>query len=379
MNALVRWSRAKDARRECLGLLVQHIRFELMSSDSLRQLECWAQSRGSAGLDVEQQVRRARKRQRQHEEHGSDPSSKRSCYKGWWSSVGASSGGGTLVAGGKGRGSSLCQLADPSDIAVKDKAVYIADAGNKRVVRWSPGDQEGQVVAGTGADLTGANQMSAPVSIAIDSEGRLYVADADRDRLICVQQGHAATFGSIIENPMAVRVSESSGGVWVLDRSGARIIKLTGEAGETFVVLYSGEVLEDFAVSADGCIYATRELTERGEYEVVAISGKQPVCIFRKPKTTFCGISVSPEGSIYLGAEDNTMAYVLKLSTSDNGATHASQVVAGHTKGSGTHQFGMRHKAPVLDRSGLLFVLDEENLRVMCWGQGVALELDGQG
>ncbi|CAF2306008.1 unnamed protein product [Rotaria sp. Silwood2] len=54
-----------------------------------------------------------------------------------------------IVAGGNGKGNALNQLSHPCHIFVqRDQSIFIADKGNKRIVKWTGGANQGIVIAG---------------------------------------------------------------------------------------------------------------------------------------------------------------------------------------------------------------------------------------
>ena len=91
---------------------------------------------------------------------------------------------GIVVAGDQGRGNSLRQLNSPSGIFVdRMGSVYVVDQGNHRVMRWVRGAQEGEVLLGGTGPGSNSNQLYYPASISLDNQGNLYVADAGNNRV----------------------------------------------------------------------------------------------------------------------------------------------------------------------------------------------------
>ena len=92
---------------------------------------------------------------------------------------------GTTVAGQTGvAGSALNQLSSPVTLILdKNGSMYIADAGNNRVILWTLGSISGVVIAGVNTYGTLPNQLYAPLSIRLDSSGALIVADAGNNRI----------------------------------------------------------------------------------------------------------------------------------------------------------------------------------------------------
>jgi gliding motility-associated-like protein len=93
---------------------------------------------------------------------------------------------GVTVAGlGNGLpGSGAVQLNDPLGIFVDGSSnLYVADYGNSRVQKWSPGAVGGITVAGGNGKGSAANQVSCPTSVFVDLNGNLFVADACNNRV----------------------------------------------------------------------------------------------------------------------------------------------------------------------------------------------------
>ncbi|CAF1307447.1 unnamed protein product [Adineta ricciae] len=86
---------------------------------------------------------------------------------------------GTTVAGQSGvKGSGLTQLSDPSAVVLeKSKIMYIADAGNNRILRWIIGSNYGSVIVGTDSYGNLPTQLYRPQRLRFDSKGNLYVLD----------------------------------------------------------------------------------------------------------------------------------------------------------------------------------------------------------
>lgn len=83
---------------------------------------------------------------------------------------------GVVVAGGT-FGINLNQLAFQNDVRVmNDETVVIADTANNRVVKWAPGATTGVVVAGGNGGGFAADKTWAPMYIALDQDGGVYVS-----------------------------------------------------------------------------------------------------------------------------------------------------------------------------------------------------------
>lgn len=162
-------------------------------------------------------------------------------------------GTGTGTYGGEGVAATTAHLHTPHDVAVDSAGdVYIADYGNHRI-RKVTSDGKIKTVAGTGAPslspdgtLATAAHLRNPTSVAVDSEGNLYIADVSNQRVRKVTKADgkiktvagtgAATFGgdgaqgasAPLYSPMAVAV-DSTGTLYIADTNNHRIRKVAAD------------------------------------------------------------------------------------------------------------------------------------------------------
>lgn len=88
------------------------------------------------------------------------------------------------VAGGNGKGSRLDQLQHPVGLHVtEDATIYIADYQNHRVMKWREGWHHGLVVAGGHGVDQNVHQLCEPIDVTMDN-GALYVADNGNARVV---------------------------------------------------------------------------------------------------------------------------------------------------------------------------------------------------
>ncbi|CAF0891836.1 unnamed protein product [Adineta steineri] len=99
------------------------------------------------------------------------------------------SGSPVVAAGSNGVGNALNQLSGPNGVYydyLYTNALYVADSGNNRVMKFPSGSTSatyGTVVAGSNSGGSGANQLSNPRYIIVDSSGTLYIADGNNNRI----------------------------------------------------------------------------------------------------------------------------------------------------------------------------------------------------
>ena len=96
---------------------------------------------------------------------------------------------GQTIAGGNGNGDKLNQLEGPNGIYVDDeeKCIYIADRGNHRIVKWKldGGSDDGQIVAGGNGCGNRIDQLNYPIDVILDEKKKsLIICDYGNRRVI---------------------------------------------------------------------------------------------------------------------------------------------------------------------------------------------------
>ncbi|CAF3787324.1 unnamed protein product [Rotaria sp. Silwood1] len=91
---------------------------------------------------------------------------------------------GIVVAGGQGEGNDLTQLSYPEGVVVDQLGtVYVANAGNDRIMRWPKGATQGSVIVGGNGSGEQSNQLHFSAGLSFDRHGNLYVADQENHRV----------------------------------------------------------------------------------------------------------------------------------------------------------------------------------------------------
>ncbi|MBV1911579.1 MAG: peptidyl-alpha-hydroxyglycine alpha-amidating lyase family protein [Kangiellaceae bacterium] len=134
------------------------------------------------------------------------------------------------------RGYSLTLLKSPSDVAFdSDGNVYVADAGNFRIVKFN---RFGEPITFWGEQGDQQGEFNFPHSIIIDIKQRLLVTDRENARVQLFDlEGNYLKQWTDIGNPYLITQS-TDGYIWVTDARAGKLIKLTqngnivGEFGE---------------------------------------------------------------------------------------------------------------------------------------------------
>jgi sugar lactone lactonase YvrE len=227
---------------------------------------------------------------------------------------------GTIVAGGNDSGSELNQLALPSGIFVDDnQAVYVADFGNNRIVKWDRGASTGQLVAGGNGLGHNDNQLYDPDDVVVDRNGTMYISDFMNRR---VQQWfrNAPSGRSILTNITATGVAQDErGSIYVADMENGELIK-----------------------------WSTGQTT--GKLIAAGLPGVVRPCTDRYP-------------SIY--AAEIVKHQVLKIDLE----TKQIVRVAGGSPGHGLDQL-LYPNSVIVDQLGNVYVADTDNHRIVRWAPG---------
>ncbi|CAF2697913.1 unnamed protein product [Rotaria sp. Silwood2] len=132
-----------------------------------------------------------------------------------------------LIAGTGTAGTALNQLNAPWGVYVDlNAAVYISDRSNHRIVSWAAGAPAGVVIAGvTGSVGSTASLLSFPTAITLDDSNYLYVMDAGNNRVQRFSPGSlvADTIVSMgFSNPRGMRL-DSISNIYIADMNYHRI------------------------------------------------------------------------------------------------------------------------------------------------------------
>ena len=192
---------------------------------------------------------------------------------------------GKLVAGTAGNsGSGLTQLAGPASAVIdKSGAVYVADQGNNRVVKWAAGATTGTLFAGGNGSGSAANQVT-PAGIARDGKGNIYIADGSQNRIQRWVPGDVAgttvapLTGSQLTSANGV-CFDVSGNMYVTDGAAGQVKKFSAAALTplTYVPAATG-IKSAIVTNAFGCATTSGSIT-LSDIPTASLSAADSVCV----------------------------------------------------------------------------------------------------
>src|SRR6185503_18129919 len=259
--------------------------------------------------------------------------------------------GGNYTAGyADGAGIGATSFNAPSGAAADASGnVYIADAGNNVIRKYSVSSHAVSTFAGSGtagsANGTGtAATFNHPTGIAIDGSGNLYVADQNNDLLrkitpagvVTTLAGTAGAPGSTDGAGTAAKfnlpygvAADGSGNLYVADYNNNKIRK----------VVISTAVVSTFA----------------GSGSAGSANGTGTAATFNKPT----GVACDASGNVFVADQQNNM--IRKITTSAVVSTFAGATTSGATDGTGTAARFNKPTSVTLDASANVYVADQSN------------------
>jgi sugar lactone lactonase YvrE len=125
-------------------------------------------------------------------------------------------------------------------IADDDDTVFIADAGNDRIVAWKMGDNEGHVVAGGQGYGNGLQQLACPTDVLIDRETKsLIICDSENRRVVRWPLNNGIRGEVLVGNINCSRLSMDKQGCLYVSNTGKH--EMRGFArGDTKGIVFAG-------------------------------------------------------------------------------------------------------------------------------------------
>lgn len=244
-------------------------------------------------------------------------------------------------------------LNHPAGVAVDSSGrVYIADTSHNQIVVLSAAGN-GSVVSMTGLSPA----LSAPAGVAVDEAGNLYICDTGNNRVVKVTAGTPSVMNLnpiTLSNPQSLAV-DSAGNLYIADRGNNRIVKVPdGGTAAALNITGLGTALSaptGVAVDPAGNLY----IADLGNNRVVKVTtggAGSAVSISSVTLTAPEGVAIDPAGVLYVA------------DTGNNRVVKVTAAGAGSVVSTGSVTF-TQPKAVGLDVSGTIYIADTSNSRIV--------------
>ena len=307
---------------------------------------------------------------------------------------------GLTIAGGNGSGSADDQLYFPWGVyGDRSGNIYVSDAQNNRIQKFPTGSTSatnGTTVAGGNGAGTGANQLTTPEGLFVDSYGNIYVADYYNNRIQKFAAGSTSASNGItvaggngqgsdsnqFDGPVGVYV-DGSGNVFVADSKNNRIQEFpAGSSSATNGITVAGGNGQGIDSNQLNLPYGVYLDGSSNIY--VAEYGNGGIRKFPAGSTSSTnGIIVASVESmgIYIDGSDNLYAAELdnhgieKFPSGSTSATIGITIAAGNGRGYADNQLD-QPTGVYIDSVGDIYVADNNNGRIQKWPQPPILTID---
>ena len=200
--------------------------------------------------------------------------------------------------------------------------IYVADAGDNTIKKLSP---TGQLLATWGKTGSAPGELSWPEGVAVDAQGNVYVADLNNSRIqkfsstgtLLAVFGNTGSAAQLLNVPAGIAL-DALGDLYVTDLRNHRLVKFSPQG--TFLTAWYGpggkqfSSARDVAVDRVGNIY----LADARNFRIVKFSpsGKLLAIWERPMDPALFGITVDPQGNIYVAMSGSPAGGIRKLSPS---------------------------------------------------------------
>ena len=264
LQGLWRWMRASEDRGRCLGTMLQLIDLQSLSQRNLERLRLSAQSLGGHGFIIQTEADVAIKKRSAISDAG-DIRAKRHRLSQWSVELGAGAGGEEIHLKGRLKG----RLKGLRNMCWHDGWIYISDWQNCTIVRWKPGTDQIQVVAGQGAQVNGVNDLGNLLFVGVSPKGEIVVGDIKNRRLVKFEDGR----GEVLIEETGFPFFSPNGVLYILSFDGKRLQRLDGATLRT--VIASDDLPQEQQFVAVRCVASKDEviyLSDRTNNRILRLS-----------------------------------------------------------------------------------------------------------
>ena len=258
LQGLWKWLTASKDRMSFLGPMLQLVDFASLSMQSLEKIRHVAQNVGNGGFYLQAEADAALKK-RLAPSAGNDFRPKRRRLSHWSAELGAHAGGEEVHMKG--------QLDLPENLFWHEGWIYISDRRNRRIVRWKPGTDQVQVVAGQGAQVNGVNDLGDLLFVAVSPKSEIVVADIDNNSLVKFEDGR----GEVMIEKKGVPFFSPNGTLYIFTMQ--QVQRLDGATSRP--VIASDDLPQEQQFSATRCAASQDEvnyLSDRANKRILRLS-----------------------------------------------------------------------------------------------------------
>jgi sugar lactone lactonase YvrE len=267
-------------------------------------------------------------------------------------------------------------LRNPDGLYVDDDlSIYVADHTNNRIVKWTKGAEDWQVIVGGNPVGCKNDRLLSPADVVVDkTTGSLIISEYNNRRVVRWPRQNAITVETLIANVSCWGLSMDNDGYlyvsdyqnnevkrWKIgDANGVTVAGGNGEGGR--VEQLNGPT--HIFVDNDRSLYVSDMKNHRvmkwlygAEQGIVVAGGHFRGNSLRQLCSPF-GIAVDRSGNVYIVDRGNHRVVRWR-----KGATEGAVVVGGHGPGNQSNQLSSPTGLS-FDRHGHIYVADDENHRV---------------
>ncbi|CAF0795080.1 unnamed protein product [Adineta ricciae] len=266
-------------------------------------------------------------------------------------------------------GTGLNQLWCPTAVIVDNyRNMFITDATNNRILRWSIGTSSGMIIAGDLTSGSAPNLLNIPMNMDFDSNGSLFVVDKSNNRIqnfliSCPYVDNTSTTVSPLTTSASISNINSSTSLWSLN--GTTIAgSSVGLSGSSSTYLKQPV---DVTIDKNGILY----VLDSSNYRVQRFLPGSTIgttVVYGSVGTGLNqfaymdGFNVDANGAIYIVDHGNNR--VVKWLP---GATNGTIVAGGYGSGSSANQLNSPYGIFIPNNSSTIWIADTVNHRIVRW------------